>query len=289
MSVTVIRLSSLGDVVLTGAVTAQIGNVQLVTKRRYVEIAERISGVSSVFSPDNLPQSNLTIDLQNSLFSRKLARQMNAPTRRVKRWDWTRRSRVWFKTAPPPLVVQRYATAAGVEAHSGPWIELPVTDQGLAMFPFSQHRTKSWLPQRFVALGKRWRGTVWLIGSYAEQAALNEMATLIGPSARVAAHDGFDRCLAALSKTHVAVGNDSGWLHIAAATGRPVVGIFGATTSQDGFWCHEGEAIEQDLACRPCSRYGGHKCSNGSFACLEQITVEVVWQGLMQVDPQCAG
>ena len=289
MSVTLIRLSSLGDVVLTGAVTAQLGNVQFITKRNYVEIAERISGVSSVFTPDCLPQSNLTIDLQNSFLSRNLARQMRAPTRRVRRWDWTRRSRVWFKTAPAPLVVQRYATAAGVEVHSGPWIDLPIADQGLAMFPFSQHRTKSWLPEKFVALGKRWRGTVWLIGSHEERAALDEMATLIGHSARVAAHNGFNKCLAALSQTHVAVGNDSGWLHIAAATGRPVVGIFGATTSQDGFWCHEGAAIEKDLACRPCSRYGGQNCSNGSLACLKQITVEDVWQGLMQVDLSCVG
>lgn len=289
MSVTVLRLSSLGDVVLTGAITASIGEVQLITSERYREIAERLVGVRSVHAPTQLPNSSLTIDLQNTLQSRIITQKLRAPTKRVRRWDWTRRSRVWFKTHPAPLVVERYAQAAEVSVFRGPWIELPIEHQGLAIFPMSQHPTKCWPAERYIELGRRWGGNITLIGSRSERLMLEHMARDIGPKASAVANNGFEDCLRALRRTHIAVGNDTGWIHIAAATGRPVLGIFGSTTSVDGFWCHQGAVVERALPCRPCNRFGGSHCARGDLACLNELSVDEVWQSLMLMEAECAG
>lgn len=289
MSITVVRLSSLGDIVLSGAVTAAIGEVQLITNEQYREVAERLVGVRSVHTPDQLPSSSFTIDLQNTIQSRSITRALKAPTKRVKRWDWTRRSRVWFKTQPAPLVIERYARAAGVRPWNGPWIELAVKQKGLAMFPMSRHPTKCWSPSKYVDLGRKWNGPVTLIGSQHEKPLLVSMAKAIGSKATAVAKSGFNDCLMALSRTHIAVGNDTGWLHIAAATGRPVVGIFGSTTSIDGFWCHQGAVVERAMPCRPCNRFGGDRCSRGDLACLTEISVQDVLQTLHKVEAKCIG
>ena len=60
-------------------------------------------------------------------------------------------------------------------------------------------------------------------------------------------HAAHDRCVA--------------WVR--ARVDDPVVGLFGPTTSADGFFSYGGRAVELDLACRPCSRFGGPVCPVG--------------------------
>ncbi len=71
-----------------------------------------------------------------------------------------------------------------------------------------------------------------------------------------------------LAEPGAVLGNE---VHLCAAAGMPVVGLFGPTTSRDGFWVHRGEAVELDLSCRPCSRFGGPRCPVGDHACLREI------------------
>ena len=82
--------------------------------------------------------------------------------------------------------------------------------------------------------------------------------------------------LDAMNGAFAMVAGDTGLLHLAAAVGLPVVGLFGPTTSTDGFWCHDGVALELPLACRPCSRFGGARCPMGDHLCLQGIEVERV-------------
>ena len=74
----------------------------------------------------------------------------------------------------------------------------------------------------------------------------------------------------------VLVAGDTGLLHLGAALGLPVVGIFGPTTSADGFWCHAGQVVEAPLSCRPCSRFGGAVCPVGDHACMRDLSIDHV-------------
>jgi ADP-heptose:LPS heptosyltransferase len=73
------------------------------------------------------------------------------------------------------------------------------------------------------------------------------------------------------------VTNDSGPMHIAAATGTPVVAIFGPTRPHlQGPFGNEAEVVQnQKLFCLGCNLT---KCPIGN-PCMEDLSVEKVFEG----------
>jgi ADP-heptose:LPS heptosyltransferase len=288
VSTVVIRYSSLGDIVLTGAVTGALAPVTFITHPRYRELAALLPGVARVCAGDDpLPRAaDRIIDLHASLRSRRAALRIRGPVRRVRRHDLRRRARVHLKLgAPPPTVVARYAEAAGVTAATAPWLAVSGPADALLLCPGSAWPTKAWSPRRFAALGARYPGPVLVLGGPAEAALVQGIAADIGPRAQAIAEAGFAATLTALGRGRVAVAGDSGLMHLCAAAGVPVVGLFGPTTAADGFWCHAGEVVELPLPCRPCSRYGGPVCPIGDHLCMTGITTEAVWEAVQRAMP----
>ncbi len=72
------------------------------------------------------------------------------------------------------------------------------------------------------------------------------------------------------------VTNDSGLLHLAEATGTPVLAFFGPTVRQFGYFpcLADSRVLEVDLDCRPCSRNGKRSCHRRDLACLNRIEPE---------------
>jgi heptosyltransferase-2 len=88
-----------------------------------------------------------------------------------------------------------------------------------------------------------------------------------------------------ISKGKMIVSNDSGLMHMATAVKNPVIAIFGSTVKELGFFPYRAvsRVIENSkLSCRPCSHIGKNKCPKGHFKCMEEITPEQVYSGLMQ-------
>ncbi len=76
-----------------------------------------------------------------------------------------------------------------------------------------------------------------------------------------------------LSRSALAIGPDSGPMHIAAAVGTPVISLWGATSPvRSAPWGSEQLAIEGSAACSPCY---SPKCPI-ERACMRRITVEQV-------------
>ena len=70
---------------------------------------------------------------------------------------------------------------------------------------------------------------------------------------------------------------DSANMHLASLTGTPVVSVWGATHPMAGFLGFnqsEGNIIQLNLDCRPCSIYGNKPCRRGDYACLQNIPPE---------------
>jgi heptosyltransferase-2 len=116
--------------------------------------------------------------------------------------------------------------------------------------------------RRLVAAGF----SVWVLGGPGETALAAEIA---GGSERVRDLTGADlrNAILALAAADVAVSNDSGLLHVAAALGTPSIGIFGPTSPWHWAPLNPLAAvIETDtkVDCRPCHkptcRYGHHRC-----------------------------
>src|SRR5262249_13167829 len=80
----------------------------------------------------------------------------------------------------------------------------------------------------------------------------------------------------ALAAADVAVSNDSGLLHVAAAIGTPAIGIFGPTSPWHWAPLNPLAAVvetEHELSCRP-----SHKpiCRMGHHQCMRDITADRV-------------
>ena len=72
---------------------------------------------------------------------------------------------------------------------------------------------------------------------------------------------------------------DSGNMHLASLTGIPVVSVWGATHPYAGFagWGQSTDKFVQlDLPCRPCSIYGNKPCMRGDYACLQNISPDMI-------------
>ena len=93
---------------------------------------------------------------------------------------------------------------------------------------------KCWPPERFADFVNRFRAhsdaDVILFGTVAERPVADAIACGIkGPSINFAGKTRIAELPPLLSRCQLFVGNDSGAMHIAAAVGLPIVGIFGPT------------------------------------------------------------
>lgn len=82
-----------------------------------------------------------------------------------------------------------------------------------------------------------------------------------------------------MSHLDVMVSMDSANMHLASLVNTPVVSVWGATHPYAGFmgWNQkEDNAVQVALPCRPCSIFGNKPCRRGDYACLYNITPEMI-------------
>ena len=148
--------------------------------------------------------------------------------------------------------------------------------------PGAAHFTKRWPAEEWVALARRLtadRFAVALVGGDADRPLCEVIASQTGVRAAVAAgRFGLQDTGALLRRAQVAVSGDTGVMHMATASGTPVVALMGPTVHQFGFFPYQARSIvlERPLDCRPCTAHGGPVCPLGHHHCLRQIEAGTV-------------
>lgn len=82
-----------------------------------------------------------------------------------------------------------------------------------------------------------------------------------------------------ISNLECMVTMDSAAMHIASLVATPAVSVWGATHPYAGFYGfgqNPANAIQVDLACRPCSIYGNKPCLTGDYRCMQRITPTMI-------------
>jgi len=150
---------------------------------------------------------------------------------------------------------------------------------------------KTWPADRFADLATRIAPDrrVLVVGTEAEREMIRPVFDRL-PADRLI--DGIDigllQTYAAIERADLFVGNDSGLMHLAAATGRPTVGLFGPTDErQFGPWGENGMTVRtpeslKELIAHPDYDYRNAGCM------MESLTVDAVasaigarWPGLI--------
>lgn len=148
-----------------------------------------------------------------------------------------------------------------------------------ALAPGAVGPSKRWTAEGFGAvaaeLGRRGMA-VWILGGPGEKELAADIVARSGGQARdLTGHDLRDAVMV-LAAASVAISNDSGLLHVAAAIGTPTIGIFGPTSPWHWAPLNPLAATVEtatDLPCRPC-----HKpvCRLVHHRCMRDIAPEQV-------------
>lgn len=134
---------------------------------------------------------------------------------------------------------------------------------------------KMWPAHRFAELGRRLatRGfSVVVLGNPAEAPLCARVAAGVGPAALdLAGKTTLSEAASVLAGCEVAVTNDSGLMHLAAAVGAPLVALFGSTDpTATGPASPRAVVVRGSAPCAPCFR---RECPT-RLECLTDITVE---------------
>ena len=249
--------------------------------------------------------------LPNSFLSAWIAARASIPERWGYRSDW--RGRLLTRALPRPRrpvhQAEYYQTiAAELGLVPGPrYARITVSEKGrrhaeallavagieadtfVAMAPGAAYgRAKQWLPERFAELAtflanERQIRTV-LVGARADSSVCRDIASRVGGAVDLSDRTDLPSLAGVFARAQAVVANDSGAMHLAAATGTHVVAIFGPTNEKKTAPLNAAPErkpatiVATDVWCRPCMLREcpiDHRCMTGisARAVFEQILV----------------
>jgi heptosyltransferase II len=137
---------------------------------------------------------------------------------------------------------------------------------------------KCWYPARFGELGKRLvkkrKASVLLFGKAEERPIAQEILRHLGEGGiDLTGQTDLLQLAALLEKCRLLATNDTGTMHLAAATGTPVVAIFGPTDPvTTGPWGEGHRVVRKEVPCSPCLK----RICPTDHRCMKEISVEEV-------------
>jgi heptosyltransferase-2 len=146
------------------------------------------------------------------------------------------------------------------------------TGPAVALAPGSVGASKRWTYYPEAARLLAGRGLdVWVIGGPGEKALAGEIVAAGGPRVHDLTGTDLRNGILAMAAADVAISNDSGLMHIAAALGTPTMGIFGPTSPYHWAPLNGLAATVQTktvVPCQPCHR---PVCTMNDHRCMRDI------------------
>ncbi len=315
----VVRLSSLGDILLTTPLIRTLKNtnpkleIHFLLRKEYQDVLINNPYISKLITFNRDGSSSTTkgilsqnkydfvIDLQNNLRSRALTNSLNCPKVRFKKLSWQKFLLVNFKInklSETPPIPERYASVID---------DLKLDEEGLDLFtnkkpseslagltnligfcPGSRHYTKMWSKEYYIELGKKLIDNgfnVALFGGKDDKNICNEISSSLSKCINLYNENDILQTAVDMKMCRAIICNDSGLMHTACAVKVPVIAIFGSTVKEFGFIPYRSKNLileNKSLTCRPCSHIGRSNCPKKHFKCMMEITPEIFYNSLVQ-------
>ena len=191
--------------------------------------------------------------------------------------------RLPFALRPPEGAEPRVAAALaerGVRSDAGI----------IVLAPGSRWATKRWPPGRFARaadeLVVETAATIVLVGSEADRSVCARVRDEMDAVA-VDLSGGLPpgQLIALVTRAQLVLSNDSAAAHVAAATGTPVVAVFGPTVPAQGYapYTDRARIVDAEFECRPCGSHGSDRCRRGDFICMESLDASSVVAAALEV------
>lgn len=159
----------------------------------------------------------------------------------------------------------------------------------IGIAPFAGHKGKEWPIEYMEEVVKRLsednHNRIYLYGGGSREIAIMEKWAAQYPLTElVAGKKTLQEELNSMAELNVMISMDSANMHLASLVGVPVISLWGAThpfAGYNGWRQNPLNAVQVDLPCRPCSIFGAKPCTRGDYACLTQLTPDMVLQKLL--------
>ncbi|HSW56582.1 MAG TPA: glycosyltransferase family 9 protein [Ignavibacteriaceae bacterium] len=315
----IIRLSSIGDILLTTPLIRSIKKknpevqIDFVLKEELFELMQDNPYLTNIYKYKKIKSEKqelinsliindyeLVIDLQNNLRSREIISQLHCKILRFKKNNFKKFLLVHFKInklKDAPQIPVRYAEAAGVQLDSEgldffttnePGPKLKAGEKYIGLCPGSKHFTKRWPKEYFIELGKRLESTgykIVLFGGLEEVDLCFEMEKQIKNSINLC-NTRISQVASDMKMCRAIYSNDSGLMHLASAVKVPVIAFFGSTVKEFGFYPYNAKSIQleiENLSCRPCTHIGRKSCPKIHFKCMKELKPELAFNSLQNI------
>ena len=172
---------------------------------------------------------------------------------------------------------QRRLRAAGVVQDS----------RWLLVHPGASAASRRYPPERFAAvcrnLVEELDARIVFTGSEAEASLVEEIrAAMNVPSTSLAGLLNLEELAAAIAQAPLLLSNNTGPVHLAAATNTPVVVLYALTNPQHTPWQVESRVLFHDVPCRNCYK---SVCPQVHHDCLRKVAPEDVFEAVRQLLP----
>ena len=157
-------------------------------------------------------------------------------------------------------------------------------EKWLAIAPFAQHKGKIYPTEQMAKVIEHFsqKGNCKILlfgGGKQEKEILEGWESQYPNTISIAGKFPLKKELTLLEHADLLISMDSANMHLASLVGTRVLSIWGATHPFAGFFGYgqkTEDALQIDLPCRPCSIYGNKPCLRKDYACMSQITPEMI-------------
>ncbi len=158
----------------------------------------------------------------------------------------------------------------------------------LAIHPGAGWETKRWPAEKFAEIARRFEGSVVVVGSAGERGLADRIVEATSgrrnTALNLAGETSLKQLAVLLGASDVIVSNDSGPMHLAAAMGTPVVGIFTCTSPiLSGPAGADHELISTGVPCAASYHKSCPMRGKSHLGCLAELPVERVWNAVERI------
>jgi len=314
----IVRLSSLGDILLTTPMIRTIKNqypgieIDFVLRKEFHDLLRLNTCINNIFFYDSNKEEvgrlgsmindngyDLIVDLQNNFRSKILLKKPGCPVISFRKNDLKKFLLVHFKInllKNSLSIAERYAQTVedfeldneglNLFTDKKPFLFNDSDKNKIGLCPGAKHLTKRWTKEYYIALGKLLEQNgyqVILFGGKDDKLLCSEIENQLVNSINLCNDNDILQTAADMEKCKTIFCNDSGLMHTAAAMKIPVIAFFGSTVKEFGFSPYKSKSLvmeNNNLSCRPCSHIGRNECPKKHFKCMLELSPQLAFNNL---------